>query len=274
MTEEAEVINEPETVEQVENESVEATDTEAALDTPEGEESATSEEPEGAEDKPKKSKGGFQRRIDELTKARYEAEQRAQALEAQLQQAQTDQFKSQYEQSKPTLEQYGYDQDAWAQAYEQWAQAGIERQQVAQQEAQQKQQEYQQQLQKQMQLQQRVAEAQTKYPDFMAKVFDPQLPSLQSLNRAAYEAVLDSDSMADVAYYLADNPAEVYKFSSMSPIQAVKEIARIEAKLSKPAKKLTQAPPPPSQVTGKAESVKDPTNMSIEEWMSWRNSQV
>lgn len=266
--------DEIENAEEVENEEEATTSTESE-DAENEETQETEETAEDAEEPPKKkSRGGFQKRIDELTKARYEAEQRAQTLEHQLREVQQQSFKSQYEQSKPTLEQFDHDYDAWAQAYEQWVQTGVQKQQEAQQEAYRQAQMQQEQMRRQMDLNQKMLKAQEKYPDFQVKVFDPNLPQLGQINQAALEALVESEHMADVAYYLASNPSEVYKFGNMTPIQAVKEVARLEAKFSKPAGKTTAAPPPPKTVSGKSESVKDPAKMTTEEWMEWRKSQV
>lgn len=254
-----------------------ATSEDATEETEQETEEATEEETaeSDAEEPPKKkSRGGFQKRIDELTRARYEADQRAQALERQLQEVQQQSQRSQYEQSKPTLEQYNYDHEQWAQAYEQWVVRGQEEQQRAAQEAQQRRQAQEQQVRRQMEIQQKVLKGQEKYPDFQARVYDPSLPNLAQINQAAYEALVESDAMADVAYYLASNPSEVYKFGSMSPVQAIKEVARLETKLTSKAAKPTSAPPPPKTVGGKSESVKDPNDMSVDEWMEWRRKQT
>jgi len=264
-----------EEVEQVESVTEEATDSEADLDTPEGEEAAPSEEPEGAEEKPKKSKGGFQRRIDELTKARYEAEQEKERIRQELEQLRQQHVQTEHEGQKPRLEDYNYDHEAWSQAYEQWMQDGWRRQQEAQQQAQQQAQAQQQQMQRQMDLQQKVLKAQDKYPDFQQKVFDPSLPNLGQLNQAAYEAVISSEYMADVAYHLADNPAEVYKFGQMSPIEAVKEIARLESKFSNKPHSKSNAPKPPSTVEANNANVPTLKNAkSAEEWIALRNKQL
>lgn len=244
------------------------------------EEAATSDSDESdPAEKPKK--GGFQKRIDELTRQRYEeqqarqeAEQRLAEYEKRLTELQTTQQMSQYDATKPTLEQFDYDHEAYENAYQEWVKTGIEREREAQTAAQKQAEEYQAKLNKQAEIQRKMAQAQEQYPDFMVKVNDPSLPSLAQINPAAYDALIESDQLGEVSYYLANNPSKVYEFSSMSPVQAVKEIARLEDKLSAKAKSVTQAPEPATSVKGKTEAVKDPQKMTTEEWMAWRKQSM
>lgn len=267
MSEEVQSPVEDEISEQVET----AEATTADDNQPEAVDSSTTEQPEG-DAKAKESKGGFQSRINELTAARYQAEQEAQQLREQLEQLTQKSHQTQHQLEKPTLEQYNYDHEAWSSAMEDWVKSGYESQIRAQQEAQQQYQQQQEQIRRQVELQTKVAKASEKYPDFQAKVFDPNLPSMSQINQAAYEAIVNSEYMADVAYHLASNPAEVYKFQNMSPVEAIREVVKLETRFAKPSTPTT-APPPPSKLSGKGESVTaEPKD--IDEWMKWRSDQV
>jgi DNA repair exonuclease SbcCD ATPase subunit len=261
--------------EEVEQPEIDERESEQAEITDE-EEAATSEDSD-AEEKPKR-RSRAEERINALTKDKYEAQKQAQQYQEQL--AQIQQYLQQQAaqqsigENMPTLADVNYDETAYQQAVQQWSQNQVQnyqenlyRQQMQQVEAQQRQAEA-------MKFQTAIAEGQAKYPDFTQKVMDPNLPSLREINSSAFEAVMDSDNAVDIAYYLASNPQEVYAFASMSPVQAIKQVTRIEAQFA--AKPQSRAPlsKPPGKVTGNSEAVKDPETMSTAEWLAWRNNQL
>jgi len=230
------------------------------------------EDATATESPPKKS--GVQKRIDELTRQRYEANQRADQAVQREQELRRQVVNQSQESTKPTLEDYNFDQEAWASAYEQWVQTGQDRNRAEQYQAAQAAEFQRVESQKQQSITEKAYKAQEKYPDFMQKVQDPSLPSLRQISPAAYDAVAASDSMGDIAYYMANNPQEVYKLGSLSPVQAIMEIARMESKFtSKPAPTTSSPPPPPSELKGRAEAVTDPDKLPIDEWMKWRHKQ-
>lgn len=248
--------------EEVENEEVEAT--------------TTSEDEQEDE---RQKMGGVQKRFKELTRKNYEAQQQNQALQEQLAAIQQQQQKAQIDQSlnapMPTLADYGYDEAAYSQAIQQWNAQQIQAFQEGQEKATQAQQAQQQQVKEAQAIQAKMTAAVEKYPDFYAVITNPELPSLQDINPAAYQAIVDSDQFADVAVHVAKNPELIYGFGSMSPVQAIKEVARLEMKLSAPPKVPTkQAPPPPTELEGNAAAYKNMSDLSTEEWMAARNKQI
>ena len=93
-------------------------------------------------------------------------------------------------------------------------------------------------------------------------------------------AVLSSDAPAEMARYLTDpdNADEAEKIGRMSPIQAGRAFARIEAKLmaskSEKTPQRSSAPGPLESVRAvgtSASSAPDPMNTKA--WMKWRNEQ-
>ena len=252
---------------------------EAANEAPEDQEqevSATSEEndaePEG--EKPKK-RSTAQDRINALTREKYEAQRQLEAaqrqaaeMQAYLQQQQSTQAP---QDNMPTLEQYNYDEAAYTNAVRQWhaAQLNGYQQQVAQQQKMARQQ-YEAAQQSQF-IQQKAAEGRAKYPDFVQKVFDPNLPGLADISPAAHAATMQSEASVDVLYYLANNPQEVFAFHGMNPVQAIRRVAQIEANLAKKPMNAAPPPKPPSKVSGNSGAVKDPSKMSMAEFMAWRN---
>lgn len=92
--------------------------------------------------------------------------------------------------------------------------------------------------------------ARSKFADYDAKVIDgaANWPCTQEMARA----IRTSDVGGDVAYHLASNPEEARRIASLDPFSQVRELGRIEARLetpatpqSPPAKTATTAPKPP-----------------------------
>ena len=227
----------------------------------------------------KKALKGFQKRIHEATQARYEAEERGRQ-EAERARQEAEYWRQQAEQAKqqigpPRADQYqDYEQFLQAQAAFQ-AQKVVEERIQAERKAawevqQRQQQAYaQQQAQQayQAQLQTRLAEAEKKFPDFIEKVTSPELPGMQGT--PAFGAILESDLGPEVMYYLANNPARAHQIVSLSPINQVREIGRIEASLST-GKSVSQAPPPPASVSAQSgTATKAPDKMTVDEYYSY-----
>ncbi len=234
-------------------------------------------EPATPEDAPAKQKSGFQRRIDELTREKYEAQRAAKDAVAQAEEYQRQAIQAQTPQQGqdpfPTLEQAGWDEGTYQKEVQGWyqrqAKVEYERQEYTKQvETQQKAQ-----VKQAAEMQTKVSEAVTRYPDFVAKIQNPELPNLAELNPAAFEAVVSSDKFAEVAYYLANNPTDLYALESLNPLAAVRKIVQLETKLSTSAQSPTTPPPPPpkGKVGGTGKSNKAPKDMSINEFMDWRN---
>ena len=237
----------------------------------------------GQESQPEEKKiSGVQKRFNELTREKYEAQQQAEAAQKEIEQMRQReaemQMQAQMQQlqgQRPTLEAFGYDENQYNQALEQWyGQQFQMQQQVMRDQAEQQQKAYAEQ-QRQQKLTAKMAEAAVKYPDFQQVVRDPSLPSLAQISPAAYEAVTESEHFDDVAYYLAKNPAEVYAFSQMSPIQAVMKVAEIGMRETSPKPNVTPPPPPPpSEIKGRAEANAEPNPKDVKAWIAWREKQI
>jgi len=133
--------------------------------------------------------------------------------------------------------------------------------------------------------QQRMHEATLKSPELKEKLekarsqWTPDLMQAINKNGAAYE-IMVSEKAPEIEGYFADNPGEAFKLAQMDQRQAIKEIARIEARFdNKPAstkqtQKTSQAPPPIKSASGNASSVnKDISKMSMEEYAAYRDRQ-
>jgi len=119
------------------------------------------------------------------------------------------------------------------------------------------------------QFQEQVAEAKARYADFDAVAFNPTVPVTETM----VEMIHSSEMGADLAYHLGKNPALAARIAQMKPIEAAREMGRIEAALSQPkARTQTQAPDPISPVRAAAAGTKDPSKMSFAEFTAWREA--
>ena len=89
------------------------------------------------------------------------------------------------------------------------------------------------------------------------------------------DAILTSDRGPEVAYHLAKNPALAEKLNRLSPIAAAREIGRIEAALEKSSPGTSRsAPPPPAKTTRSSATISgDPAKMSHEQYRAMRAKQ-
>ena len=273
MEEAQEAIIEPE------NTDVIADEPEAIAEDITEEESAPSEEAAESETEEKPKKGGVQKRIDELTRQRYEAEARAEQAEREAAELRQSQTKDGHNANRPTLEQYDYDQDAYEAAMVSWAEDGLKRQNEAATQAEKARAEQLEQIKRNAEINRKMTEGVTKYPDFIEVVSSPDLPSLQEINSTAFEAVINSDKMAEISYYLGKNPSEVYEFQNMPPISVMRRVIELESKLGTTRKETTNAPPPPKSMNGNSDAGIEPSpkkraEMSMDEWLAWRNQQT
>lgn len=249
----------------------ETTQPEASSEEVEGSEADTNEESATSDDAPERKNKGVGKRINELTREKYEAIRKAEALEARLREveaAKAEQAASQPTRAKPTLESCNYDPEAFAEAVAEWK---IE-QTFAAREA------------KAREYQQRTA-AEEKAAKFSAKVQELEAISPGAWQRAItaplnptpamLEVIQDSDVGPHIGVWLADNLDEAEALRHMSPLRAAARLGQIEAQiragLSKRQTKTTSAPPPASKVSGSAPVSVDPSKMTMAEYVAWRD---
>jgi hypothetical protein len=98
------------------------------------------------------------------------------------------------------------------------------------------------------------AAAVTKYPDYREKVNVGAERGEWVCTPLMADAIRTSEAGPDVAYHLATNPGEARRIASLDQISQVRELGKLEAKLSAPpapqAKLKTDAPDPPNVVRG------------------------
>jgi hypothetical protein len=235
-------------------------------------EPTTENEDTQAADKPRDDKGRFvpQERVNEITRARREAERRADALErelAGLRQQPAHQPRS--NEAPPSIEQF-QDVNEWSRAMVEYATKQAEAR-VEERFRGQEQQRSQRQVIEGFEERSRKYEAE--HPGFDDRVAD--LARNVQFNPYVVEAIGLSEHGPAVVDYLATHLDEADRIARMAPHIAALSIGRIEAQVSAPkSKPVTNAPNPAPTLAGGGAITKNPENMSVDEWLAWRNSEL
>lgn len=227
------------------------------------------------DDKPRDERGRFvpQERVNEITRARREAERRLEAAERELatyRQQQPAQHQPRSIEKAPKLEDFDFDQGAWAQAVIEYAATHAESR-VEQKLSTRSQQERQQSVQKSFE--ERAAKYAAEHPDFDQAVDD--LGRTVRFSPEIVEAIGLSDHGPAVVHYLAQHLDEADRIARLPAHIAAVQLGRIEAQVSTPKPRpVTKAPDPAPTLGGGAAASKDPDRMTADEWLAWRNKQL
>lgn len=267
MSEDTEVVVTEETqtaeaqeAEQVEQETEEATTTET--------------DAEDSGEPPRKDKG-VGKRINELTREKYEAKREADYWKQQAERAA---FERQSVPA-PKAEAAGEPKPEQFESFEEYnralvrheAKVLLDQERQANYQAQAKYQEQQ----AQSTWKEREATAREKLVDYDATVY-PMLDYPVVANNPYFAAALiGSEQGAEVLYHLGKNPQEAIRIASLNPADCAREIGKLEAKLESQSKKTSSAPPPPKPVHGGAKAttgLRD--DLSTEEWLRRRNEEL
>lgn len=255
-------------VKKVEPEAVKTVSEEAETDEQnDSEDSADSDGDDAAETRQRQNKG-VGKRINELTREKYEerrareaAEQRLALLEAQLNEKQVQQ---QPEEDK-TLEDFNFDLHAFLEYREKRVESKaketflhLQRQQEESQLVQRR----------QAELQSRIEAAEQESPGIWEKAISAPI----NYSDAMLEVVTATENGIRVAAWLADNLETADKISRMNPYQAAAALGRIEAEISAPKvsapvqnKPVTKAPAPVKTVSSASKSARTWSDMSTED---------
>ena len=217
------------------------------------------------EEQARDEKGRFvQRRINELTREKYEARRQAEAYQREL-----EQLRSEISQSRQPAPDPQQDPQAFiAHLAREEARKLIESERSTS--AQQQEQARFQSLAQQHQG--RAAAYAAEHPDYPEA--EDSVVSILGNDPMLAEVLMSSEHGPAVVHHLGTHLDEVVQLASMPPHLRIAHVARLEARLSAPKPKpVTNAPAPVPTVGGGAASSKDPERMSVEDWMAWRNSQ-
>lgn len=232
---------------------------------------------------PAPRKSGEQKRIDELTWHRRNAERRSRAVEAENAELRA-QLASRQAQPEPQsipasapkkLADFNYDEDQFS-AYliEHAAEKAADKAEARLRD-------------KQEQDKQKSTrkDHETKFRASEAKLRE----EIEDYEDVAYtapirdhvaEIVMGMDEGPRIAYYLGKHPETAAQLSALSPLEAAKELGRIETRLAyereqAKAKPVSKAPPPPPTIEATEPAVsKDPSEMTDAEFAKWRKRQI
>lgn len=223
----------------------------------------TADDEESTDEKPKpKRMGGFQKRIHGLTERLQRQQQEIEALRA----AQS---------APPTLDEPKRDDfDDYEEFLEARAAFVAEKRfatlEQQRQQSEQRRLEQQQAQTREMGWQDGVQAARDKYDDFDDVAFGE-----VHITEPMADAMKDSELGAEIAYWLGKNPSDAAKIARKSPLAQLREIGRIEERLTtRPPK-----PPPPTPVRrGRTSAATSSTQLSddlpMDQWQKLRNKQV
>jgi hypothetical protein len=219
------------------------------------------EEPEAAEEKPKVS-GGFQKRIQRLTKEKAAAEEKAADLEKRLQALESKEKAAPTSNEEPKTDDFKTYEE-YLKAFARWE---VKQELKAEREAAQKASDEAQASEIWEAHNDRVIAAKAKYEDYDDVVNVPTPWTLENptpQERASAEAfriaVLEDDNSAEILYHYGSHPEEFEKLGELTPAQVVKAIARLSDKIvpakeekaeEKHEKPKSKAPTPIRPVSG------------------------
>ncbi|HBO1919648.1 hypothetical protein FA101_22425 [Pseudomonas aeruginosa] len=108
--------------------------------------------------------------------------------------------------------------------------------------------------------------------------FDDSIKNLQLLGQIPQdflEAVTELEKPHAVLYALAQDLDNAARILSLPPVQQGRELERIALKAAAPkAKPVSKAPAPIAPIDGSPSVEADPTKMSMDQWVKWRESQL
>ena len=245
-------------------------------------ESATTatEEQSGADDEEvKKPPRGVQKRLEELTRQREDAERRAERLLAIIESQKQPEAQAPSELVRPSRDDYSdpaqYEDAFMAYAVENaklTAKKEVESMTRAAKEQAERNDMENRVRAAQESYAQRVKATKAKYADFseVAESPDVQIP------RDVAHAILAAEDGPELQYYLGKNPDEATRLMSLPVHLQLVELGKISTKLATPASKpaLSNAPPPPKALKpGPAEVPIDPSNESMEAYVARRKKE-
>lgn len=229
------------------------------------------------EDKTKPAPG-VQKRINELTREKYQLREEKKALEDELQQLRS---KTQQEPIKPKLADFGSDAEyeaaldqyyASKQAFDSTQASSKQTQEQA---TQRKQTEQAQAAQKFVTDLQR---EKANYQGIDEVMADPAFAAItRQMDPEIVTLIQGSAKNVALAYHLGTNLEVAEKIASLSPIHAAREIALLESRLETPKPKtVTNAPPPVKPVAGGSVNQKDiyDPSLSDKEYNEMRRKQI
>jgi len=113
----------------------------------------------------------------------------------------------------------------------------------------------------------RMEAARARYSDFDDVALAPSLPVTQAMQAS----ILGSEKGPEIAYWLSNHRDEAARIAELSPMDAARELGRVEQLLEQPERNnITKAPEPITPMGIREQVIPDPSNMSMAEYRSYR----
>ena len=125
---------------------------------------------------------------------------------------------------------------------------------------------------------QRKAELSQKAESFKASVSDPETQEFLNspyapITQEMADIMLEHESGAQIAHWLARNQSEAARIAQLPPHKQALALITASSKAT-PPKRVTSAPAPIQRVAGKGAAAPSAENMSMEEYVAWRNQRA
>jgi len=224
---------------------------------------------ETVEEKPKADP--VQKRIDELTRKRRDAERDAEYWRQQAMKQPDKPVEDVKPEPLKTLADFDYDESKFqSHLFEKAQQGAVEsaRQVLKEEQSQQNS------SRKISDFRGREAEFCKDVDDYQEVVQNPRL----NINQTMADVATEMDDGPEVLYYLGKNPEIADKIAQLSPLSAARELGRIEAKIQsqeKSGKQVSEAPAPTPKLSAVEPSIsKSPDDMTQKEWNAHRRKVI
>lgn len=113
----------------------------------------------------------------------------------------------------------------------------------------------------------KVAQYAADHPDFVEDVQQARVP----INDAMQDVLVSSEKPAELTHYLAKNPDHALQISRMTPVQAARELAKVELTMAQAERKVSNAPPPMQEAGDGSEASSEITGKeSVAEFLAKR----
>lgn len=225
---------------------------------PQQQESATAEP---QDDPPRDSSGRFVKRINELTREKYEARRAAEQLQRERDEALAELQRFRQPAPDPNADPAGYLQHLAREEARQLIESERKRDRESQEQARF------QSLAEQSQAREQAYAAQ--HPDYEEAL--QQFVEVVGPNPTLGEVLMTSEHGPQLVHYLGRNLDEAAHIASLPPHLAARALGVLEARVSAPRTvQTTKAPSPPPVLAGSAVTSKDPAKMSYADYKKWR----
>jgi len=211
-----------------------------------------------------------QNKLEKAYRVRAEALAKADLLEKRLAELESKSVTTKPQEGEPTLAQFDYDPEKYATAKAEFAKTQAAKEIEAKQRTESQQRAHQKLVSDWETKAERGADKYDDWQDVVGEI-QPTAPFVAAL--------MEADNGDDIAHYLGKHPSEAKKIAALSPMAQVREIGKLEAKLSSKSvepKAPSKAPAPITPLTGAAPKTPDgPSEQDdTKDWIRKRQKQV